>query len=60
MPQYSFKCKVCKKKFDEIAKETSTVKCPKCGGTAKRTVTAANFIIKGYSESNGYFKDKEK
>lgn len=65
MPLYSFECSKCNFKFDHILsvadgekfKEVSGT-CPNCKDpkSVKKIPTAGSFVIKGYSEANGYSK----
>lgn len=61
MPIYEYACKKCGYIFEKvnINKVTKlTVKCPNCDDIAKRIMSSSNFVIKGYSEKNGYSKEK--
>lgn len=59
MPIYTFKCTECFKVFDVITFDSSLKehKCPDCvDSQGVRIPTCGSFVIKGYSEKNGYSK----
>lgn len=50
MPNYDYKCQKCSHKFEVLQPITAKPleKCPKCGGSVKRLISAgAGFIFKG-------------
>lgn len=50
MPTYEYECRECGKVFEKFHKMTQKprVKCPKCGGKAKKIIgTGAGIIFKG-------------
>ncbi len=56
MPTYEYVCTDCKNEWEEIQKisENALEVCPKCGkSTAKRQISAGNFILKG----GGWYAD---
>jgi putative FmdB family regulatory protein len=60
MALYEFKCKKCLVITQDSLPITSNidkVKCWKCGNfSAERIISKSSFIMKGYSEKNGYSK----
>ena len=62
MPIYEFECNNCNKitqKYFPMKSKTKTYKCKYCGSKAKKILSTAIFNIKGFSEKNGYSKEKE-
>jgi putative FmdB family regulatory protein len=61
MPIYEYQCKKCGYIFEQIEfkgiKKISTI-CPVCENIAPRVISSGSFRIKGYSEKNGYSKEK--
>ncbi len=60
MPIYEYQCEKCGYIFEEvnINKVTKlTVECPNCSGLSKKIMSSGSFVIKGYSEKNGYSKE---
>ena len=55
MPLYEYKCKQCKKHTEHIQKfsDPEITKCPLCGGSLERVISAAAISFKG----GGWFKD---
>lgn len=56
MPTYEYVCTDCNNEWEEIQKisENALEVCPKCGkSTAKRQISAGNFILKG----GGWYAD---
>lgn len=52
MPTYTYLCSSCENPFEmsrPMAESSDPQPCPECGGTGKRTITSANFILKGDS-----------
>ena len=50
MPIYEYQCNHCKEVFEifhRIDEEECKVACPKCLGSAKKLISAPNFILKG-------------
>ena len=49
MPLYEYKCAKCGHTFEKIESVSAaeTKKCPKCGATARRTITAPAIQFKG-------------
>jgi len=66
MPYYSYECTACSKPYEDFVRlrfedgKDLTVHpfCPFCHAEGKKVITAANFKINGYSEKNGYSKNK--
>jgi len=59
MPLYEFECTECGYVEEKMTGFKITVlPCSKCKGKAVRIMSVSNFVIKGYSESNGYSKSK--
>lgn len=63
MPIFEFQCKKCGYIFEEVEfKDLKKIytQCPNCKkGIAKKIISKSNFIINGYSYSNGYSKEKK-
>jgi len=60
MPNYDYVCSKCRKVFNVFHKmsETPSVKCPKCGSSASKQLSAnSNIIFKG---SGFYVNDYKK
>lgn len=38
MPIFEYRCKTCEYVFEELAKFTDKIKCPRCGGASKKLV----------------------
>jgi putative FmdB family regulatory protein len=55
MPTYEYRCKNCKKHFEQFQKisDPPLDKCPDCGGKVTRLISAAAFTLKG----GGWYKD---
>ena len=56
MPTYEYVCTDCQNQWEEVQKisENALEVCPKCGkSTAKRQISAGNFILKG----GGWYAD---
>jgi len=49
MPIYEYQCNRCNEVFEIFHKidEDCKVTCPKCLGTAKKMISATNFVLKG-------------
>ncbi len=49
MPVYEYRCNACNTKFELRQKfsDPPTDRCPKCGGTVRKLVSAASFSLKG-------------
>ena len=61
MPIFEYQCIKCGYIFEEVNINNVTklsVKCPNCEKLAKRIMSTGSFRIKGYSEKNGYSKEK--
>ena len=60
MPVYEYKCIMCKEISEHIfsmREAIGIVKCT-CGGVATKIMSTGTFKINGYSEKNGYAKEK--
>lgn len=61
MPIFEYMCEKCGYIFEQVNINKITklsVRCPDCESISKRIMSSGNFIIKGYSEKNGYSKEK--
>jgi len=61
MPIYEYQCEKCGYIFEEVNINNITklsVECPHCKGLSKKIMSSGSFRIKGYSEKNGYSKEK--
>lgn len=62
MPIFEYQCKGCGYIFEEVLYKGITNKlstqCPICEEIAPRIISKGSFRIKGYSEKNGYAKEK--
>ncbi len=49
MPVYEYRCNVCNIQFDlrQEFSDPPADRCPKCGGTVRKMVSAASFSLKG-------------
>jgi len=66
MPIYEFKCQECGERFEELLlplqmqkmnKKRSNPLCPYCcSHKTKKQISAANGVVKGFNEKNGYSK----
>ena len=57
MPIYEFKCNKCNNIFEQMCEiKKQSIKCPKCKKESQKIISKSSFIIKGYSEANGYSK----
>ena len=52
MPIYEFQCSKCGKKFEELAKQGSKVKCLQCGVQAKKLFSSFGFKSSGKMSTN--------
>lgn len=62
MAIYEFRCKKCMKittKSLPISSEKRNIICDYCGNESEKIVSRNTFRIKGYSEKNGYSKEKK-
>jgi len=60
--EYVCKKKKCKHVMEKIifnVQEEAVLKCEKCGGEVKRTLSVFNFEVHGYSAANQYSKGKK-
>lgn len=58
---FEYQCEKCGYIFEQINLNNIikiSVTCPNCKGLGKRIMSSSNFIIKGYSNKNGYSKEK--
>ena len=59
MPIYEYRCKKCGNEFEELqSSNVKTMKCPKCGGTAAKKMSAAGFVFKGSGFYVNDYKNK--
>ena len=61
MAIYEYKCKKCLRiivRSFPIDRFPKTVTCDKCGREAEKMISVSNFKVNGYSERNGYSKEK--
>jgi putative FmdB family regulatory protein len=61
MPIFEYQCKECGYIFEEVRYKNInriSTQCPVCEGIAPKIISKGSFIIKGYSEKNGYSKEK--
>lgn len=57
MPLFEFECSKCKHIEERIVeREVTVIPCSKCNAEAKKIMSCGSFIIKGFSEKNGYSK----
>lgn len=49
MPIYEYECKRCKEIFEILHKidDECKIACPKCLGSARKLISATNFVLKG-------------
>jgi len=62
MPYYEYRCNKCLRiipRYFPINRFPKTIKCDKCGRQAEKLISVSNYIMKGYSEKNGYSKEKK-
>jgi putative FmdB family regulatory protein len=60
MPIYDYECPKCGWTFESIESIASEkIPCVECSGRAHRQMSAPIFVIRGYSEANGYCKKGE-
>ncbi len=59
MPIYEYRCRKCSHEFEELqSSNVKTMKCPKCGGTAGKKMSAAGFVFKGSGFYVNDYKNK--
>ncbi len=59
MPIYEYRCRKCSHEFEELQNSNvRTMKCPKCGGTAGKKMSAAGFVFKGSGFYVNDYKNK--
>lgn len=62
MPIFEYQCKKCGYIFEEVIlnkiPKIGTI-CPNCSYIATKIISDSNFVIKGYSEKNGYSKGEK-
>lgn len=57
MPIYEYYCSHCKKQYERLVMNDEQIKCAVCGTVLKKLISAPNFKIAGFNESNGYSCD---
>jgi putative FmdB family regulatory protein len=61
MPLYEFECDYCGVTVELLEKKyKESIKCPYCGGEAKKIMSSTNFSLKGGGwASSGYSKENK-
>lgn len=60
MPIYIYYCESCKTEFEELFSSLSRpdfITCKECGSSAKRSLGAGHFKVKGANAANNYSGD---